>query len=201
VFAGGAAKEQRRLEQAHLVLLAPAFSRHDPEFFALSLFTEILGGGMSSRLFQEARERRGLAYAIDAYPDSYEDVGVLGVYAGTAAENARPTAQLVAGEILKLAEDVCDAELSRAKAQMKGGLFMRREAPLARAEAHANNLHSFGRIFEVAELAQQIDAVDVEGVQGVARTIAGRGRAASAVLGPKAALAAGAAFAEALAAG
>ncbi len=87
-FVGGAVAERRRLEQAHLVFLLPAPGSLDDDFWALRLFAEMLGGGMSSRLFQEARERLGLAYAIDAYSDTYADVGVLGVYAGCAARDA-----------------------------------------------------------------------------------------------------------------
>jgi predicted Zn-dependent peptidase len=200
-FAGGYAGETRKLEQAHVVLMLPALSRHDPDYFAQTLFTEILGGGMSSRLFQEVRETRGLAYAIDAYNDSYEDVGALGVYVGTSAADAAPAARLTAEEIKKLSTKVTDAELARAKAQMKGGLFMRRESPLARAEANANNIHSFGRLFAASELAEKIDAVGSDDLRRVGEALMISGRSAGAVLGPKRAGGAGAAFAEALAAG
>ena len=200
-FEGGHGVEARRLEQAHLVLLAPAVSRHDPDYFALSLFAEILGGGMASRLFQEVREGRGLAYAIDAYADAYEDVGVLGVYAGTGAADAAPAARLTAEEIKKLAAAPGEAELQRAKAQTKGGLFMRRESPLARAEGAAGNVHSFGRLFSAQELAEKIDAVGVEDLKRVGERIIAAGRTATAVLGPKKAGPAGEAFAEALGTG
>jgi predicted Zn-dependent peptidase len=200
-FAGGHASETRKLEQAHLVLMLPGLSRHDPDYFAQSLFTEILGGGMSSRLFQQVREARGLAYAIDAYNESYEDVGAVGVYAGTGAADAAPAARLTAEEIKKLISKVEDGELARAKAQMKGSLFMRRESPLARAEANANNIHSFGRLFPAQELADKIDAVGAVDIRRVGERLTAAGRSASAVLGPKRAAGAGAAFAEALAAG
>jgi predicted Zn-dependent peptidase len=200
-FEGGHGVESRRLEQAHLVLLAPAVSRHDPDYFALTLFAEILGGGMASRLFQEVREARGLAYAIDAYADVYEDVGALGVYAGTGAADAAPAARLTAEEIKKLAAAPGEAELQRAKAQTKGGLFMRRESPLARAEGAAANLHSFGRLFSAAELAARIDAVSVEDLKRVGERIVAAGRTATAVLGPKSAGAAGEAFGDVLASG
>ena len=98
-FTGGLRPTAKRLEQAHLVMLLPALGLRDPDYFALRLFAEILGGGMSSRLFQEARERRGLAYAIDAYAETYADVGVLGVYAGCAAGDAGDLASVAAGEI------------------------------------------------------------------------------------------------------
>jgi predicted Zn-dependent peptidase len=200
-FAGGHSAETRKLEQAHVVLLVPGVSRQDPDFFTQMLFTEMLGGGMSSRLFQEVREARGLAYAIDAYNDAYEDVGALGIYAGTGAADAAPAARLTAQEIKKLASSVGEAELARAKAQLKGGLFMRRESPLARAEANANNIHSFGRLFAARELAEKIDAVGPDDLRRVGERLVASGQSASAVLGPKRAAGAGEAFAEALAAG
>ena len=175
------------------MLMLPGLSRHDPDYFAQSLFTEILGGGMSSRLFQEVREARGLAYAIDAYNESYEDIGAVGVYAGTGAADAAPAARLTAEEIKTLAASVGDAELARAKAQMKGSLFMRRESPLARAEANGNNIHSFGRLFAAQELADKVDAVSAGDIRRVsAKRLIASGRSASAVLGPKRAGGAGA---------
>ena len=126
-FVGGQARAARALEQAHLVLLLPAPGLRDPDYFALRLFAEILGGGMSSRLFQEVREHRGLAYAIDAYADCYADAGVLGVYAGCAAENAADTARLAAEQIAALVEGADAAELARAKAQLKAAYATIRE--------------------------------------------------------------------------
>jgi predicted Zn-dependent peptidase len=114
VFAGGPALQRRRLEQAHLVFLLPAPGVLDEAHWALRLFAEVLGGGMSSRLFQEARERLGLAYAIDAYAEAYADVGVLGVYAGCAAGDAGRLAEVVASEIAALAGEVRAPELARA---------------------------------------------------------------------------------------
>lgn len=200
-FAGGHASETRRLEQAHLVLLLPGVSRHDPDYFAMTLFTEMLGGGMSSRLFQEVRETRGLAYAIDAYQESYEDTGLLGVYAGARGGDAAETARLSAETLKALTSTVGAGELARAKAQLKGSLFMRRESPLARAEANANNVHSFGRLFPAAELANRIDGVGPLDIRRVGERIIAANRAASAVLGAKAAARAGPAFAASLAAG
>ncbi len=197
-FEGGHSAEARKLEQAHLVLMLPAMSRHDPDYFALTLFAEILGGGMASRLFQSVREAQGLAYAIDAYVDVYEDVGVLGVYAGAGAADAGAAARLTAAEIKALTLGPSEAELARAKAQTKGGLFMRRESPLARAEGNASNLQSFGRLFCAAELAGRIDAVTVCDLRRVGERLIAQGRSATAVLGPKRAGGAGEAFAKAL---
>lgn len=199
-FAGGEAADADRLEQAHVVFLLPAPSATDPDYFGLRLFAEILGGGMASRLFQEARERRGLAYAIDAYAETYLDAGLLGVYAGCAAKDARELAQVVAGEIGSLARKVEDRELARAKAQLKASMFMGRESPLARAEHAAGQLLLFGRLLGPKEIARRIDEVAPEDLQRLGERMTGQGRAAASVLGPKAALPAAEAFRKSLAA-
>lgn len=198
-FEGRAVADADRLEQAHVVFLLPAPSATDPDYFALRLFAEILGGGMASRLFQEARERRGLAYAIDAYAETYLDAGLLGVYAGCAAKDARELAQVVAGEIAGLARRVEPRELARAKAQLKASMFMGRESPLARAEHAAGQLQVFGRLLGPQEIAGRIDEVSVEDLQRLGERMLGQGRAAASVLGPKAALPAAEVFRAALA--
>jgi predicted Zn-dependent peptidase len=197
-FEGGQASETRRLEQAHTVLLLPGVGARDPAYFAQRLFAEALGGGMSSRLFQEARERLGLAYAIDAYGDSYEDTGVLGVYAGSAASDARRTAEVCAAQIKALAARIDDAELARCKAQLKAHLFMARESPLARAEQAAGQALLFDRLFTTAEISAAVDGIGPADVAAYGERVLQSGRVAGAVLGPKAALKAGAAFERAL---
>jgi predicted Zn-dependent peptidase len=197
-FAGGAAQETRRLEQSHLVLLLPGIGVRDPDYFAFRLFTEALGGGMSSRLFQHVREQRGLAYSIDSYAESYEDGGVLGVYAGTSGKAAAEAAALTAREIMALAEAPLEAELTRAKALLKSGLFMARESTLARAEQAAGQILLFDRTFTSAELAEAIDVVTLEDLRRVGARILAGGRSAGAVLGPKSAAGAVNAFREAL---
>jgi predicted Zn-dependent peptidase len=189
-FVGGRAAEARRLEQAHLVLYLPGLGAVDPDYFVLRVFAEALGGGMSSRLFQEARERLGLAYAIDAFAESYEDVGVLGVYAGCAAKDAGSLADVVAAEILKLGEAIGAAELDRAKAQLKAGLFMGRESLAARAEQAAGQLLVFARLLTPEEIAGAIDAVDAAAIRRVAERLLAPKLSAPAVLGPARALAA-----------
>ena len=200
-FEGGAMAETRPLEQAQIVLLLPAPGARDPDYFALRLFAEILGGGMSSRLFQHLREDRGLAYAIDAYADTYADAGVLGVYAGTAAKDAAETARLVAEEIKALATKVEPAELARAKAQAKAHLFMGREAPMNRAEQAAGQVLLFGRPFDPIELAEAIDSVTEADLKRIGERLLTPGLSAAAVLGPKRAGAAAEAFSKALARG
>ena len=198
VFVGGLRPAARRLEQAHLVYYLPAAGVHDAHYYPLRLFAEALGGGMSSRLFQEAREKRGLAYSIDAWSDIYADTGLLGVYAGCAAADAAELARVAAGEIRSLAERIGDAELARAKAQLKANLFMAREAPLVRAEQAAGQALLFGRLFAAEEMAQGIDAVTAADMSALGARLLAPGLCAAAVLGPKAALPAAQVFEQAL---
>ena len=199
VFVGGHAKLTRKIEQANLVFQLPALSATDPALSAMRLFGEILGGGMASRLFQSAREERGLAYAIDAYQEPYEDTGVLGVYAGAAADRARELAEVSAAEVRSLAEHgPTDRELSRAKAVMKAGLWMSDENPMSRAGRNAAQTLIFGAPRASALMTEQLEAQSVEDVRVVGGRLLAAGRSASAVLGPKSAASAGEAFAAAL---
>lgn len=187
-FAGGLRPEARRLEQAHLVFLAPGPGSRDEAYYASRVFAEALGGGMSSRLFQEAREKLGLAYSIDAWADAYADTGVIGIYAGAAAQNAAPLAEVAAREIRGLAQSITPAELARAKAQLKAHLFMAREAPLARAEQAAGQILLFGRLFPPSEIAEGVDAVEARDIARLGERMLGDRRCVAAVLGPKRAL-------------
>ncbi|WGM37927.1 pitrilysin family protein [Caulobacter sp. NIBR1757] len=200
-FTAGHAAKLRRLEQAHLVLLLPAFGARDDDYFPLRLFVEMLGGGMSSRLFQEARENRGLAYAIDAWSDTYADGGMLGVYAGCAAKDAGPLAALTAQQIIALTDGCTDAELARAKAQLKAHLFMAREQPLSRTETSAGQALLLGRLFPAREISEAIDAVTAADIARVGARMLKPGLVAGSVLGSKASLGAVDVFAEALKAG
>jgi len=196
-FAGGDDARAARLEQAHLVFMLPGVGARDHDYFAARLFAEALGGGMSSRLFQEAREKRGLAYNIDAFAETYTHEGVIGVYAGCAAKDAVETARVAAQEIRALANAPGDAELARAKAQLKGSRFMARESSLSRAEQSAGQVLLFDRLIPPQELAAVIDAVTIADLQRVGRRML-EGASARAVLGPKAALGGAEAFPEAL---
>ena len=198
VFVGGAAMERRRLEQAHIVFLLPAPAVTEPGSWTMRVFAEMLGGGMSSRLFQEAREKLGLAYAIDAYAEAYSDTGLLGVYAGCDAANAGRLAEVVAREIRGLAEHVGRGALARAKAQLKASLFMGRESLAGRAEQAAAQHLVYGRLLDPAEVAERIDAVSADDIGREGAALLAPKASAVSVLGAKAALTAPAAFAEAL---
>ena len=198
VFTGGLVPTARPLEQAHLVLMLPAPGARDGDHYALRLFVEMLGGGMSSRLFQEVREQRGLAYAIDGFLDLHEDIGVLGVYAGTAAKDAAEAARVAAGELLALVQGPRPGELERAKAQLKGALFMARESALARAEQAAGQVLLLDRLVGAAEIAAAVDAVTPADIARVGERLLAPRRCVAAVLGPKRAMAGGEAFQRAL---
>ena len=189
-FAGGTRTVAKRLEQANIVLLLPAVGVLDPDYFALRLLAEMLGGGMASRLFQEAREKRGLAYAIDAYSETYADIGALGVFAGCDAKDAAELAQVTAGQLQALTKPVGEAELSRAKAQLKGSMFMGRESALARAEQAAGQVLLFGKTLDTEAVAAEVDTVTADQIARLMARILGERKAAVAILGPKQALAA-----------
>jgi len=199
VFVGGAVFERRRLEQAHLVVMLPAPGVLDEDHFALRLFAEMLGGGMASRLFQEARERLGLAYAIDAFAETYADVGVLGVYAGCAAADAGRLVEVAAGEIRALTRQVRPEELRRAKTQLKAGLLMATESLASRAEQAAAQVLAFGRPLNAAELIASIEAVSAADIARLGERLTAPLRSAVSVLGPAAAKGAPERFAAALA--
>ena len=197
-FTGGQATETRKLEQAHLVFMLPAPGVTDVDHWALRLFAEMLGGGMSSRLFQEAREKLGLAYAIDAWAEAWAETGVLGIYAGCAAADAGRLADVAGREMRALAEGPAPAELARAKAQLKAGLFMGRESLTARAEQAAAQMLAFDRLLTSAEMAAAIDQVSAEDVSHLAARVLTPRRAAASALGPKRAMDAPARFEAAL---
>jgi predicted Zn-dependent peptidase len=182
----GSANETRKLEQTHLVLSWPSPPAGADELYAARLMAEIFGGGMSSRLFQEVREARGLAYAIDAFLEAFEDGGRLIVYAGSSGQNAREVATIVRAELESLAQTgPTPGELQRAKAVARAQLLMGLEAPSARAEARASQLFLRDRFISFEEIGERIEAVEPEAVQAAAAA-ALRGPACAAAIGPKA---------------
>lgn len=188
------AQEARRLEQCHLVLSWPAPASGDAGAYAARLASEIYGGGMASRLFQDVREKRGLVYAVDSYVESYEDVGRLGVYAGCAPQHAETVAAR-AGDILgELAvSGPTEAELARAKAVVAAQMLMGAEGPSARAEARVSQTFLRDRLVPFEEIAASVEAVSREDVRAFAAQ-AISGPAAAAAIGPKAGLKAAEAF-------
>jgi predicted Zn-dependent peptidase len=197
-FGGGTRIEKRELEQVHIALALQGVPQRDPTLYSLQVFTSVLGGGMSSRLFQEARESRGLCYAIYAFHMPHADTGMFGLYSGTDAADARELMQLVVDEISNTAETITEAEIDRAKAQMKAGLLMALESSGARTEQLARQMMAYGRPIPLNEIVARVDAVTVESARAAGRTLIGRGRVATAVLGYGSGLERAAAIAESL---
>lgn len=182
----GSASETRKLEQTHLVFSWPGAAAGSDKLYALRLMSEIFGGGMSSRLFQEVRESRGLVYAIDSFLDTFEDEGRLSVYAGCSSENARTVAEIVRDQLAVMADNgPTEAELKRAKAVSRAQMLMGLEAPSARAEARVSQVLMRDRLVDFAENQAKLDAVTGEDVQAAARA-ALAGPACAAAIGPKA---------------
>jgi len=184
--ANGRASEVRKLEQTHIALSWPSPASGSDTLFAARLLSEIFGGGMSSRLFQEVREKRGLVYAIDSGLDTLEDDGRLSVYAGCSAKNARTVAEIVRDQLaLMAAEGPTEAELARAKAVSRSQMLMGLEAPSARAEARVSQIFLRDRLVDFAEVRAKLDAVTAADVQAVAQK-ALAGPVCVAAIGPKA---------------
>ncbi|MFC4001159.1 M16 family metallopeptidase [Prauserella oleivorans] len=174
-------------EQAHLMLGMPALSRHDDRRFTLSVLNAALGGGMSSRLFQEIRERRGLAYQVYSSVASYADTGHLSVYAGCQPDKL--------GEVTSVVRDVLDdvaahglddAEVARAKGQLRGGLVLGMEDTASRMTRLGKNELNYGHYYSVDDTVARIDAVTTEDVAALARTLLRRpaGPTTAVVVGP-----------------
>ena len=185
-FAGTERREVKDLEQAHFALALEAPGYRDDAVYAAQVYAMAMGGGMSSRLFQKIREERGLCYSIFAQAGSYEDTGSITIYAGTSGGEVAALTGLTIDELKRSADDMTEAEVNRARAQLKAGMLMGLESPSSRAERLARLLAMWGRVPEVAEAVVRIDAVDVAAVRAYAGTLA-TGGAALALYGPVAA--------------
>lgn len=195
---GGSKVVHRDLEQAHLTLALEGLPQAHPELFSLQVFTNILGGGMSSRLFQEVREKRGLCYSIYSFHAPYSDTGFFGLYTGTDPNDAPEMMEVIVDVIRESVETLTEAEIARAKAQMKAGLLMALESCSSRAEQLARHMLAYGRPLTAEELIKRIDEVSVESARDAARSLLTRSRPAVAALGGGRGLDTAVAFAEGL---
>ena len=184
VYSGGDCRIARDLEQAHLLVGFDGLAYDDDDFYALQVMSTLLGGGMSSRLFQEIRERRGLAYSVFTFASSYADGGIFGVYAGAGEDELAELIPVMADELVNACATVGDEEVARARAQLKAGLLMSLESTQARAERLGRHILLFGRPLTIAELIERVDAVDREAVQRTACRILQGCRPTVAALGP-----------------
>ncbi len=182
-YAGGDYREARDLEQMHLVLGFDGVGVHDPDFYAHSVLSTLLGGGMSSRLFQEVREKRGLVYSIYTFTGGYHDGGLFGVYAGTGEDEVAELIPVICDELAKVGEDVTEDEIARARAQLKAGTLMALESTMSRCEQLGQQLLIYDRPIPIEEIVRKIDAVDRDSVVAAARRLR-RSRPTVAALGP-----------------
>jgi len=169
-YIGGEHRQGRDLEQLHLVLGFPGLPLGDPDYYAASVLSTAFGGGMSSRLFQEVREKRGLVYTIHSFAHGFRDGGLFGIYAGTGEEEAAELIPVLCEETMRLADGLAAVELARAKAQMKAGLLMSLESTGARCEQMAQHMLIHGTPFDPADMVRRIEAVDDA---AVGRVVAG----------------------------
>jgi predicted Zn-dependent peptidase len=183
-FEGGERREARDLEQVHVAMAFEAPDARSDAAYAAQIYATALGGGMSSRLFQELREKRGLCYTIFAQAGAFDDTGQITLYAGTGEDQIRGLAELTVDELRRAADGFSVAELERARAQLKAGLLMGLESPSARAERLARMLNVWGRVPGIDETIAKLDAVTPERLRAFAESVAVRADPALALLGP-----------------
>ncbi len=167
-FTSGEHREVKDLEQAHFTLALEGPNYANDDIYTAQIFASTLGGGMSSRLFQEVREKRGLCYSTFAQAGAFADSGMMTIYAGTSGEQLHELANLVIDEIKRAAVDMSEPEVARARVQMKAGILMGLESPAARAERMARVISIWGRVPPLDEVVALIDAVDVQKVRDFA---------------------------------
>ena len=183
-FVGGEYRQVKDLEQAHLILGFDGPAQKAEDYFTAQVYSGVLGGGMSSRLFQELRERRGLCYSVFSFGWSFADAGVMGVYAATDEDSVEELSGAMIDELHRVVEDVTETEIVRAKAQSKAGLLMSLESSAARAEQLARQRMIYGRALETEELVAQLDAVEIADVKRFAESLLTRSAPALAAYGP-----------------
>ena len=182
-YQGGDYREGRELEQVHVLLGFESVSYLDKDYYTTSVLSTLFGGGMSSRLFQEVRERRGLVYSIYSFHSSYHDGGLFGIYAGTGEDEVEELIPVVCDELSKLSAQVAEEEVARARTQLKASLLMSLEHSGARCEQLAQQILVYGRPLAVEEIVGRIEAVDLAGVRRMADRLAAS-RPTLASLGP-----------------
>lgn len=183
-FSRGEYRNEKTLEQAHFALAFESPSYKSDDIYTAQVYSIALGGGMSSRLFQEAREKRGLCYSIFAQTGAYVDTGMTTIYAGTAGDQIAGLSRLTIDEFKRAADDMTQAEVDRARAQMKAGMLMGLESASNRAERLARMVQVWGYVPDLSEAVEKIDAVDLTSVKAYAEQVATTAKMASAIYGP-----------------
>lgn len=171
LYKGGEYKKIKALDQAHIILGFPSFPFNHPQYYASTLLSIILGGGMSSRLFQEIREKRGLVYTIYAYNITHQDDGIFSIYTGTGKEQVKELMPVLIQELKHIQNMIKPEELQRTKTQLKSSLLMSMESTNSRCEQLARHLQIYGRILSPQEISDRIDAVTIEDIYQAAHHI------------------------------
>jgi len=197
-FGGGTHVERRDLEQVHIALALQGLPVRDENLYSLQVFANVLGSGMSSRLFQEVRESRGLCYAVHAFHMPFSDTGMFALYAGTDEADAPELMRVTIEQTVLATETLNETEVARAKAQMKAGLLMALESSEARLGQLARQMLAYGRPIPLEEIVAKVDAVTVASARAAGRALIARGKPAFCALGPGDSLESTAAIAESL---
>lgn len=171
VYEGGEHRLEKDLEQTHIMLGFKGLDRFDENYYAAQALSTLLGGGISSRLFQEIREKRGLCYSIFSFHSSYQDSGQFAVYAGTGPKDAQELIPVLCDQLLSVRDEVTEDELARAKAQMRSGLLMARESLMNRADQQAKFLLHREEVLDIEDILQKIDSVSLQSLLSVAQSI------------------------------
>jgi len=182
-FVATSQTEQKPLDQTHLVVSFPAPNYRDSRVYQLQVLASILGGGMSSRLFQEVREKRGLCYSVFAFGTTYEDTGQLGIYAAASPDNTPELVTVTAQVMHSLMDEITPKEIARAKAQLKTSIVMNLESASSRADQIARQYMAFGEVPEIQSLIDKIEAVTADEVKALAADIFGTSAPAVSAVG------------------
>lgn len=170
-YVGGDIRIKKPIEQAHISLSFNGVSVMDNDYYTHQIAAIIAGGSMSSRLFQEVREKRGLAYSISAFSTNYTDCGLWGMYASTEPKSLNELVNVSIDELKKMTNDISEKELQTAKAQIKASLLMSMESSGSRAEKLVNNISTFGRVISNEEVVNRIEAITINDVQNCIKSI------------------------------
>jgi predicted Zn-dependent peptidase len=183
VYGGGERRMPRKLEQANVVIGLPGLSFRDDRYYALHMFAQVLGGGLTSRLWQEVRETRGLAYEIQAFHWPFSDCGLFGIGAGTAGADLPELVDVTLAATARAARDLDAVEIARAKAQLKVSLLSALETPGGRIERNARQILAWGRVIPAGEVIDKVDAVTGADVRAAAAAML-QGTPTLAAIGP-----------------
>jgi predicted Zn-dependent peptidase len=170
-FKGGTRIFEKDLEQVHLIFGFEGIPYHHPDYYASSLYSTVLGGGMSSRLFQEIREKKGLVYSIYSFPTSYVNTGQFSIYAATTAEQVKDLLPVMYEELQRIPHTLKKEEVIRAKAQLKAGLMMGAESTMARCEQAAKQVILYGHPISLEEITHRIDHVSFQEILEFSQTL------------------------------